>query len=200
MDAAFGVTEKDSAGSPRGTCAVHTIIGRNGPRRKGLKPSRRLSETTGPQPLGAFRVVFPASEVTKRGAWCKRAAVFLTHGTPAAASAGSPVTAAHVPAAQCRVVRSSEFKAMALSSLPRAQARTAHPLPQCQPRGCYGSEPPHRIVENERAASADRHGQRRRPLRQPLPRIRLPRNRPCARPVPTHRYPAGSRVSRVPAK
>ena len=31
-----------------GACALHTVIGRNSRRRKGLERSRRLSETTGP--------------------------------------------------------------------------------------------------------------------------------------------------------
>ena len=64
-----------------------TVVGRNTRRRKGLEPSRRLSETTGPQPSGVLRVVFPTTEVTKRGARCKRAAAFLTHCAPAAAGA-----------------------------------------------------------------------------------------------------------------
>ena len=56
-----------------GVRALHTVIGRDSRRRKGLEPERRLSETTGPQSPSAFRVVFPATEVTKRAALCKRA-------------------------------------------------------------------------------------------------------------------------------
>ena len=59
-----------------GACALHTVIARNSRRRKELEPSRRLSETTEPRPSGAFRVVFPTPEVTKRGARCKRAEDF----------------------------------------------------------------------------------------------------------------------------
>ena len=77
-----GCDRKDSAGSQRGACGLHTVTGRNSRHRKGLEPSRRLSERNGPRPSGAFRVVFPAPEVTERGARCKRAWRFLTHRAP----------------------------------------------------------------------------------------------------------------------
>ena len=80
-----GCDEKNSVWSPIGTGGLHTVIGRNS-RRKGLEPSQRLSETTGPHPPGAFCVVFPATEATRRGARCKRAAAFFTHRAPAAES------------------------------------------------------------------------------------------------------------------
>ena len=57
---------------------LHTVMGREGRCRKGREPERRLSETTGPQSPSAFRVVFPAPEVTDRAARCKRAGTFFT--------------------------------------------------------------------------------------------------------------------------
>ena len=58
-----------------GACALHTVIGRNSRRRKGLEPSRRLSETTGPQSPSAFRIAFRVTGVTKRGARYNRVEV-----------------------------------------------------------------------------------------------------------------------------
>ena len=46
---ASGVYEQDSEWSPTGGCALHTVICGNSRSRNGLKPSRRLSETTEPQ-------------------------------------------------------------------------------------------------------------------------------------------------------
>ena len=40
------------------TCALHTVVGRDHRCRKGLEPSRRLSETTGPRSPSAFRIAF----------------------------------------------------------------------------------------------------------------------------------------------
>ena len=40
------------------TRAPHIVVVRNRRRRKGLKPSRRLSEPTGPRQLSAFRIAF----------------------------------------------------------------------------------------------------------------------------------------------
>ena len=48
-----------------GDGVLHTVIGRNSRRRKGLEPSRRLSAATGPRSPSAFRMVFPTIEVTK---------------------------------------------------------------------------------------------------------------------------------------
>ena len=77
---------------------MRTIIGRNSRRRKELEPSRRLSETTGPRSPCAFRVVFPATEVTKRGARCKRPAAFFTHRAPELRPLPQRTSAAaHVP-------------------------------------------------------------------------------------------------------
>ena len=58
---------------------MRTVIGRNRRRRKELEPSRRLSETTGPRSPCAFRVVFPATEVTKRGASGRRHSSHIAH-------------------------------------------------------------------------------------------------------------------------
>ena len=132
---ASGVTRKTPNGVQIRACALHTVIGRNSRRRKGLEPSRRLSETTGPQSPSAFRVVFPATEVTKRGARCKRAVAFLTHHAPAAAAAfvqvhplpprigrrrtcsrTAVVHNAHVLAAQRLAVQASTIKAMSAHS------------------------------------------------------------------------------------
>ena len=89
-----GCDAKDSEWSRRGDCALHTVTGLGGRRRKGLEPSRRLSETTGPRSSGAFRVVVLSAEVTKCGARCKRPAAFSTHRAPHRC-AGRFVTAAH---------------------------------------------------------------------------------------------------------
>ena len=132
---ASGVTRKTPNGVQIRACALHTVIGRNSRRRNGLEPSRRLSETTGPQSPSAFRVVFPATEVTKRGARCKRAVAFLTHRAPASAAAfvqvhplpsrigrrrtcsrTAAVHNAHVPAAQRLAVQASTIKAMSAHS------------------------------------------------------------------------------------
>ena len=66
-----------------GDCALHTVIGRNSRRRKGLEPSRRLSETAGPRPSGAFRIAFLTAEVTNHRAACKPAVPVSTHRAPA---------------------------------------------------------------------------------------------------------------------
>ena len=79
---ASGVSKITPNGVPKSKIALHTVIGRNSRRRKGLKPSRRLSETTGPQSPNAFRIAFPTAEVTKRGASCKTAAPVSTHRAP----------------------------------------------------------------------------------------------------------------------
>lgn len=68
---ASGVTRKDSAWSQRRACALQIVTGRNSRRRKGLKPSRRLSETTGPRSPCAFRIAFLTAGVTEREAACK---------------------------------------------------------------------------------------------------------------------------------
>ncbi len=82
-----------------GRVALHTATGLKRRRRKELEPSRRLSETTGPQSRGAFRVVVPATEVTKCGAWCKQLAAFFTHGAPEPGTLPQRTgTAAHVTA------------------------------------------------------------------------------------------------------
>ena len=51
----------------RGRVALHTATGLKRRRRKGLEPSRRLSETTRPRSPSASRVVVPATEVIKCG-------------------------------------------------------------------------------------------------------------------------------------
>ncbi len=107
-----------------GSCALHTVIGQNSRCRKELEPSRRLSETTGPQSPSAFRIAFRVTEVTERAARCKRAARHFTHRAPAAwryhraTAAGSHVTAD--PRAR---IRELVCKAM-LPSLTRYRART----------------------------------------------------------------------------
>ena len=132
---ASGVTRKTPKGVQVGDCALHTVIGRNSQRRKGLEPSRRLSETTGPQSPSAFRVVFPTTEATKCGARCKCAAALFTHRAPATATVlarvhplpprtGSRRTCsrtaaacrAHVSAAQGRAVHVPAIKAMSIRS------------------------------------------------------------------------------------
>ena len=67
-----------------GACALHTVIGRNSLRRKGLEPSRRLSETTGPQSPSGYRIAFRTTEVTDRAARCKHEARRFTHRAPKA--------------------------------------------------------------------------------------------------------------------
>ena len=136
MDA-WGVTISTPTGVERGRTALHTATGLRRRRRKGLEPSRRLSETTDPHSPCAFRVVVPATEVTKRGARCKRRAAFFTHRAPEPVrgsvryrSARAPPhmfrratgCRAHVPAAQRGAVRAPAFKAMALRSLVTASA------------------------------------------------------------------------------
>ena len=79
---ASGVMKKTPQGVQTGDCACTPSSAGTATRAKGLEPSRRLSETTGPRSPGAFRVVFPAPEVTERGARCKRAWRFLTHRAP----------------------------------------------------------------------------------------------------------------------
>ena len=59
-----GCDEKNSEWSRIRRFGLHTAIGCNSRRRKGLEPSRRLSETTGPQSQSAFRIAFRAIEVT----------------------------------------------------------------------------------------------------------------------------------------
>ena len=54
------------------------------PMRKELEPSRRLSETTGPQSPSAFRIAFRVTEVTERAARCKHEAPRFTHRAPKA--------------------------------------------------------------------------------------------------------------------
>lgn len=56
--AAWGVAKINSARSQMDTRAPYTVVGRNRRYRKGLEPSRRLSETTGPRHLSAFRIAF----------------------------------------------------------------------------------------------------------------------------------------------
>ena len=74
---------------------LHTVMGREGRCRKGREPERRLSETTGPQSPSAFRVVFPAPEVTDRVSGCKaRGDIPHTTRIPEA------VRSSHVPAMQ----------------------------------------------------------------------------------------------------
>ena len=90
-------------------CALHTVIGRNSRQRKGLEPSRRLSETTGPQSPSGFRIAFQATEVTNRAAHGastkhrvsyaaqRRLGVTASHGVGCtcyrgSSRAGSPVT------------------------------------------------------------------------------------------------------------
>ena len=46
QQAASGVLELNAAWRPRGAYALHTLIGQNSRRRKGLEPWQRLSETT----------------------------------------------------------------------------------------------------------------------------------------------------------
>ena len=79
-----GCEEKDSAWSQMGACALHTVIGRNSRRRKGLEPSRRLSETTGPQSPSGYRIAFQTTEVTDRAARFKHEARRFTHRAPKA--------------------------------------------------------------------------------------------------------------------
>ncbi len=67
-------------------------------RRKGLEPPRRLSETTGPHQLSAFRVAVLAAKVTKRAAQRKGVAAFITHGAPGSALLPQRTSAGpHVP-------------------------------------------------------------------------------------------------------
>ena len=136
---ASGVRKTTPTGVERGWVSLHTVTGLERRRRKGLEPSRRLSETTEPLHLSAFRVVVPAVQVTKRAARCKSAAAFVTHGAPEPVrgpvrylSALPPPhmfrkpadRRAHVPATQRSAVRSPLLKALALRSLVTADAET----------------------------------------------------------------------------
>ena len=77
---------------------LHTLTGLKRRRCKGLEPSRRLSETTGPRHLSAFRVVVRGIEVTKRVSWRKSLAAFITHGAPRPGAFLRRIRAgAHVP-------------------------------------------------------------------------------------------------------
>ena len=67
-----------------GNYALHTVIGRNSRQRKGLEPSRRLSETTGPRSPSAIRIAFWTTEVTKCAAGCKHEALRFTRRAPKA--------------------------------------------------------------------------------------------------------------------
>ena len=49
--AAWGVAKINSARSQMDMRALHTVVGRNCRRRKGLEPSRRVNETGLPRPL-----------------------------------------------------------------------------------------------------------------------------------------------------
>ena len=110
---------KDSAGSPMGDYALHTVIGRNSRQRKGLEPSRRLSETTGPQSPSAFRIAFQTTPVTERAARCKHEARYFTHRAPKARRyRPAPESVTHVTA-NCR--------------------EPVHTLPQLARRGAKGS-------------------------------------------------------------
>ena len=134
---AWGVRISTPTGVERGGVALHTATGLRRRRRKGLEPSRRLSETTGPLHLSVFRVVVPTTEVTKCGARCKSTAAVFTHRAPGPVrgpvryrSARAPPhmfrrsagRRAHVPAAQGRSVKAPVFKAMVLRSPVTASA------------------------------------------------------------------------------
>ena len=98
---AWGVTKSTPHGVREGLVALHAVIGRNSRRRNGLGPSRRLSETTGPQSPSAFRIAFWTIKVTERGATCKHVMSVFTHRAPTArcyrraTAAGAHVTAFH---------------------------------------------------------------------------------------------------------
>ena len=145
-----GCEGRSSHWSPTGVRAVHTASGPGGRRRKGLEPSRRLSETTGPRSPSAFRVVVPVTEVTKCGARCKRTAAFFTHRAPEPV-AGRLVTLAHECFPTCsseqpgaahmfpqrrdgRCKRRCSRRRLSVHSLPRARERKVHTLPRRQPR------------------------------------------------------------------
>ena len=145
-----GCEGRSSHWSPTGVRAVHTASGPGGRCRKGLEPSRHLSETTGPRSPSAFRVVFPATEVTKRGARRKRPAAFFTHRAPEPV-AGRFVTLAHECCLTCsseqsgaahmfpqrrdgRCKRRCSRRWLSIHSLPRARERKAHTLLRRQPR------------------------------------------------------------------
>ena len=113
-----------------GDCALHTVIGLNSRRRKGLEPSRRLSETTGPQSPSAFLVVFPAPEVTKRGARCKRAAALFTHRAPATATVLALIHPLPPRTGSRRTC--SRTAAARRAHVPAAQGRAAQTVPQAE--------------------------------------------------------------------
>ena len=120
-----------------GSCALHTVIGRNNRRRKGLEPSRRLSETTGPQSLSAFRIAFRATEVTERAARCKHEVPHFPHSAPQARRYRSaPESVAHVTANGREPVHTLPQLARR-GAVPRAQSDTCpvHALPRTQPDG-----------------------------------------------------------------
>lgn len=115
------MAEINSARSQIATRALHTVVGRNRRRRKGLEPSRRVSETAGPRYLSAFRVAVPRTEVTKSCPGCNRPGGFCTHGAPApgplperiGARAHGPCRnfdSAHVPVAQGRAEESASVQ------------------------------------------------------------------------------------------
>ena len=128
-----GCEGRSSRWSPTGVRAVHTALGPGGRRRKGLEPSRRLSETTGPRSPSAFRVVFPATEVTKCGARRSR------RRRRERCNGGEPMRCSR-PAQPARVSTNTR---RAVRGYRRGVARAAAPG---------------RDGKDERAAPTDRHG------------------------------------------
>lgn len=65
-----------------GTRAHSTDASRNRRCRKGLEPSRRMSETTGPRCLRAFRIAVPRTGVTRPCPGCNRSGGSCIHCAP----------------------------------------------------------------------------------------------------------------------
>ena len=129
---AAGVTIEAPTGSPTGVRAVHTASGPGGRRRKGLEPSRRLSETTGPRSPSAFRIVFPTAKVTKRGASGRRHSSDIAHRIRCT---GRFVTVAHK---RCLTCSAEQRSAAHITATSAARVRWAE--------GATFPVLPHRIV------------------------------------------------------
>ena len=169
---------KTPTGVNLGNVALHTGTGSKRRRCKGLEPSRRLSETTGPRSPSAFRVVVRATEVRKRGAWCKSAAAFITHGAPGQAPLPQRTgAAAHFPAVQASSVQRPAFEALALrthvtacsgvvitpvtaasAARTRAAVRSPTSAARTEPRQSCGAR---RRMRRRQRPHGGRHGRRR---------------------------------------
>ena len=113
VESASGVTRKDSARSQRRACALHFVTGRNSRRRKGLEPSRRLSETTGPQSPFTVHVPhrLPDGRGNRTGCAVQTARADFTHRAPAAGRYRRAATVVHTLLHFIAITRLSRYGA-----------------------------------------------------------------------------------------